>query len=114
MWYAQERFNPVGMVDLATLTGAVIIGLGHEKAGVFSNDDAFCNAFLKAATREGEGAWRMPLGQAYDELLKSPHCRHEERRRSRRRFGHGGAIPAAVRQETRHHGFTLISPVWLR
>ena len=71
MWYAQERFNPVGMIDLATLTGAIIIGLGHENAGVFSNNDTFCDAFLKAAKVEDEGAWRMPLGKAYDDLLKS-------------------------------------------
>ncbi len=71
MWYAQERFKPAAMIDLATLTGAIIVGLGNENAGVFSNDDAFCNAFLKAAKTEGEGAWRMPLGQAYDDLLKS-------------------------------------------
>ncbi|MFT6674414.1 MAG: leucyl aminopeptidase [Sulfitobacter sp.] len=71
MWYAQERFEPAAMIDLATLTGAIIVGLGHENAGVFSNDDAFCGDFLKAAATEGEGAWRMPLGQAYDDLLKS-------------------------------------------
>ncbi|WP_171183521.1 leucyl aminopeptidase [Ruegeria sp. HKCCC2117] len=71
MWYAQERFSPVGMIDLATLTGAIIIGLGHENAGVFSNNDTFCNAFLKSAKAEDEGAWRMPLGDAYDKLLKS-------------------------------------------
>ncbi len=71
MWYAQEKFDPVGMIDLATLTGAIIVGLGHENAGVFSNDDKLANAFLKSAAAEGEGAWRMPLGQAYDELLKS-------------------------------------------
>ena len=71
MWYAQERFEPAGMIDLATLTGAIIIGLGHENAGVFSNDDALCKAFLKAADAEGEGAWRMPLGKAYDDMLKS-------------------------------------------
>ncbi len=71
MWYAQERFDPTGMVDLATLTGAIIIGLGHENAGVFSNNDAFCSTFLRAADAEGEGAWRMPLGQAYDDQLKS-------------------------------------------
>lgn len=71
MWYAQERYKPVGMIDLATLTGAVIIGLGHENAGVFSNDDSFCNAFLKAAKEEGEGAWRLPLGKGYDDMLKS-------------------------------------------
>ena len=71
MWYAQERFKPVGMIDLATLTGAIVVGLGHENAGVFSNNDPLCNAFLRAAAAEGEGAWRMPLGQAYDDLLKS-------------------------------------------
>jgi leucyl aminopeptidase len=71
LWYAQERFKPTGMINLATLTGAIIIGLGHENAGVFSNDDALSAAFLKAASAEGEGAWRMPMGQAYDEMLKS-------------------------------------------
>ena len=71
MWYAQERFNPVAMIDLATLTGAIIVGLGHENAGVFSNDDVLCNALLAAAKHENEGAWRMPLGDAYDKLLKS-------------------------------------------
>jgi leucyl aminopeptidase len=71
LWYAQDRFKPAGMVDLATLTGAIIIALGHENAGVFSNNDDLANAFLKAASAEGEGAWRMPMGQAYDDKLKS-------------------------------------------
>jgi leucyl aminopeptidase len=71
LWYAQERFNPAGVIDLATLTGAIIIALGHENTGVFSNDDAFCDAFLKAAAAEQEPAWRMPLGEAYDKQLKS-------------------------------------------
>jgi len=71
MWYAQERFNPTGMIDLATLTGAIIVALGHENTGVFSNDDGLCEAFLKAARAEGEGAWRMPMGEAYDAKLKS-------------------------------------------
>ncbi|MGB3179189.1 MAG: leucyl aminopeptidase [Albidovulum sp.] len=71
LWYAQERFKPTGMINLATLTGAIIIGLGHENAGVFSNDEALSHAFLKAAGAEGEGAWRMPMGPAYDELIKS-------------------------------------------
>ncbi|SIN98055.1 leucyl aminopeptidase [Vannielia litorea] len=71
MWYAQERFKPAAMVDLATLTGAIIVALGHENAGVFSNDDKFAGAFLKAAEAEGEGAWRMPLGKAYAKQLKS-------------------------------------------
>lgn len=71
MWYAQERFAPCGMIDLATLTGAVIVALGHEHAGVFANDDSLADAFLAAAANEGEGAWRMPIGQAYAKLLKS-------------------------------------------
>ncbi|MEM1373034.1 MAG: leucyl aminopeptidase [Pseudomonadota bacterium] len=71
LWYAQERFEPVGMINLATLTGAIIIGLGHEMAGVFSNSDDLSAKFLKAAGDEDEGAWRMPLSPAYDKQLKS-------------------------------------------
>jgi leucyl aminopeptidase len=71
MWYAQERFAPAAMIDLATLTGAMLVALGHDRAGVFSTDDGLCAAFLKAAEAEGEGAWRMPLGEAYAKLLKS-------------------------------------------
>jgi leucyl aminopeptidase len=71
MWYAQDRFKPSAMIDLATLTGAMVIALGHEMSGVFANDDALADALLKAAAAEGEGAWRMPLGEAYDKLIKS-------------------------------------------
>jgi leucyl aminopeptidase len=71
MHYAQQEFKPAAMIDLATLTGAIIIALGHEKAGVFSNDEDFCKTFLKAAEAEGEGAWHMPLDPAYDDMLKS-------------------------------------------
>ena len=71
LWYAQERFKPTGVINLATLTGAIIVGLGHENAGAFSNDDTLCNKFLKAAGAEGEGAWRMPMGAAYDAKIKS-------------------------------------------
>jgi leucyl aminopeptidase len=71
LWYAQERFKPAGIIDLATLTGACVVALGEENAGVFANDDGLCDAFLSAARAEGEGAWRLPLGQAYDDLLKS-------------------------------------------
>ena len=71
LWYAQDRFKPRAIVDLATLTGAVIIALGHDNAGVFSNDDAFADRFLAAARAEGEGAWRLPLGSSYDKLIDS-------------------------------------------
>ena len=71
LWYAQERFTPCGMINLATLTGAMLVALGHENAGVFSNSDDLAGAFLKAAGSEGEGAWRMPLAPAYDKLIDS-------------------------------------------
>jgi len=71
LWYTQERFNPVGMINLATLTGAMLVALGHENAGVFSNSDDLSASFIKAAGAEGEGAWRMPMGPAYDALIKS-------------------------------------------
>ena len=71
LWYAQDRFAPVGMINLATLTGAIIVGLGHENAGVFSNSDTFSSAFLKSAGSEGEGAWPMPMSPAYDKLINS-------------------------------------------
>lgn len=71
LWYAQERFAPRAMVDLATLTGACVVALGHEMAGVFANDDAFCADFMAAAAAEDEGAWRMPLAASYDRLIRS-------------------------------------------
>ena len=71
LWYAQDRFQPAAVVNLATLTGAIIVALGHEKAGLFSNDDALAEGLLKAAAAEGEGLWRMPLAPAYDEIIKS-------------------------------------------
>jgi leucyl aminopeptidase len=71
LWYTQDRFAPSGMIDLATLTGAILVALGHEKAGLFSNNDRLCSQFLQAAEAEGEGAWRMPLAKPYDALIKS-------------------------------------------
>lgn len=71
LWYVQDRFAPAAIVDLATLTGACVVALGHENAGVFANDDGLCAAFMAAAQAEGEGAWRLPLGPGYDDLLKS-------------------------------------------
>jgi leucyl aminopeptidase len=71
MWYAQERFDPRCMVDLATLTGAIIIALGHEHAGLFSNDDDLAQRLVAAGKAVGEQLWRMPLGDAYDKQIKS-------------------------------------------
>jgi len=71
LWYCQERFAPRCMIDLATLTGAIIVALGHEHAGLFANDDDLAQRILAAAKVTGEGAWRMPLGEAYDKALRS-------------------------------------------
>jgi leucyl aminopeptidase len=71
MWYCQDRFDPRGMVDLATLTGAIIIALGHEHAGLFSNDDTLAQQVIAAGAAVGEKCWRMPLGDAYDKQIKS-------------------------------------------
>jgi leucyl aminopeptidase len=71
MWYCQERFDPRCMVDLATLTGAIIIALGHEHAGLFSNDDELSQHIQAAGASVGEACWRMPLGEAYDKQIKS-------------------------------------------
>ena len=71
MWLAQERHAPRAMIDLATLTGAAIIALGHHNAGAFANDEALARAVLAAAKAEGEGAWRLPLGEGYDDQIKS-------------------------------------------
>ncbi|MDD2869408.1 leucyl aminopeptidase [Neomegalonema sp.] len=71
LWYAQQSFKPRALIDLATLTGAIVVALGSENAGLFSNDDDLANGLLSAARAEGEGLWRMPLGQAYDDKIKS-------------------------------------------
>jgi leucyl aminopeptidase len=75
LYYAQQRFAPKYMIDLATLTGAIIVGLGHEYAGLFSNDDLLSEKLLAAGKVTGEGLWRMPLaplGESYDKNLNSP------------------------------------------
>lgn len=71
LWYAQEKYDPRFMIDLATLTGAIIIALGHEHAGLFTNDDGLAVKIEAAAKATGEGVWRMPLGDAYDKQIKS-------------------------------------------
>ena len=71
LWYAQDRFDPAFSVDLATLTGAIIVGLGHEYGGLFSNDDALATRLLEVGRLTTEKLWRMPLGAAYDKQIKS-------------------------------------------
>ena len=71
LWYAQQKYDPKFMIDLATLTGAIIVGLGHEYAGLFSNDDALCQQLTAAGQATGERVWRMPLDEAYDKQIRS-------------------------------------------
>jgi leucyl aminopeptidase len=71
LWYCQDRFKPRFMVDLATLTGAIIISLGNDYAGCFSNNDELAGNLLEAARTEGEGLWRMPLPDAYNKQIDS-------------------------------------------
>lgn len=71
LWYARDRFKPRLMVDLATLTGAIVVALGHECAGLFANDEELAGQLLEAASGSGDKLWRMPLSEDYDQLLKS-------------------------------------------
>ena len=71
LWYCQDRFKPQFMVDLATLTGAIIVALGHEHAGLFANNDPLADRLIAAGKAVGEKLWRMPLGDAYDKLIDS-------------------------------------------
>jgi leucyl aminopeptidase len=72
MTWAQRTFKPEIMVDLATLTGAMIIALGYEYAGLFSNDDGLADKLTKAGQATGDKLWRFPLGEAYDKQMDSP------------------------------------------
>ena len=71
MWYAQEKFKPQAMVELSTLTGAIIVALGHERAGLFSNNTPLSNKLRAAGALVGEKLWRMPLGPNYDKQIDS-------------------------------------------
>ena len=72
IWWTQETFKPARLVDFATLTGAIIVSLGNEHGGLFSNDDTLADALLKAGRESGDALWRFPLSPAYDKLIDSP------------------------------------------
>ncbi|MGH8734809.1 MAG: leucyl aminopeptidase, partial [Burkholderiales bacterium] len=74
LWYAQQRFRPRFIVDLATLTGAIIVALGKEYAGLFVNDERLANDLLEASAETGEKLWRMPLDKAYDKMIESKNA----------------------------------------
>ena len=71
LWYTQATFKPRFMVNLATLTGAIVVGLGTYQAGLFSNDDTLSAQLIAAGKAEAEEVWRMPLGERYDKDISS-------------------------------------------
>jgi leucyl aminopeptidase len=71
LWYVAKKFKPKFMVDLATLTGAIIVALGTEYAGLFSNNDELSERLTKVGMETGERVWRMPLGPEYDKQIDS-------------------------------------------
>ena len=71
LWYAQDRFKPKAMINLATLTGAVMVALGKEHAGLFSNNDELAGWLIDAGRETGEKLWRLPLGPKYDKMIES-------------------------------------------
>ena len=71
LWYAQQRFKPQALINLATLTGAIVVALGKEYAGLFSNNDELSERLSSAGQATGEKIWRLPLGPNYDKLIDS-------------------------------------------
>jgi leucyl aminopeptidase len=90
LWYAEETFSPRAIIDLATLTGAIIVALGNDVAGLFSNNDELAERLRAAGEATGEKVWRMPLGAAYDKLIDSKFA---DMKNTGGR--HGGSITAA-------------------
>ncbi len=90
LWHVAKKFKPKFMVDLATLTGAIMVALGTEHAGLFSNNDELAERLIKAGVETGEKVWRMPLGPEYDKLIDSQFA---DMKNTGGR--HGGSITAA-------------------
>lgn len=71
IWYAQEKFQPSCVIDLATLTGAIVVALGSTYAGCFANDDQLADRLIHAGNKVNEKLWRMPLHEDFDAMIKS-------------------------------------------
>ena len=74
LWYTQNRFKPRFMIDLATLTGAIMIALGQDYAGMFSNNDKLCAQLDAIGKAEGELVWRMPMNDNFDKMINTPNA----------------------------------------
>jgi leucyl aminopeptidase len=70
--YVQRNYKPSTIIDLATLTGAILISLGHEWAGLFSNNDELAGQLQRVGEESGDKLWRMPLAEPFDRLIDSP------------------------------------------
>ena len=90
LWYVAKKFKPRFMVDLATLTGAIMVALGTEYAGLFSNNDELAERLTKVGLATGEKVWRMPLGPEYDKQIDSQFADMKNTG-----VRHGGSITAA-------------------
>ncbi|WP_421693194.1 leucyl aminopeptidase [Aestuariivirga sp.] len=90
LWYIQDRFKPRFMIDLATLTGAIMVALGKEHAGLFSNSDELSQRLSEAGYATGEKVWRMPLAPEYDKIID-----HDVADVKNTGGRHAGAITAA-------------------
>ena len=90
LWYIQDKYKPQFMINLATLTGAIIVALGTEHAGLFSNNDELSQKLLTAGVETGEKVWRLPLSPSYDKLIDSKFA---DMKNTGGR--HGGSITAA-------------------
>jgi leucyl aminopeptidase len=71
LWYVQDKYKPRFMIDLATLTGAILVALGQEYAGMFSNNDELAQRLSAAGEATGEKVWRMPVAPAFDKMIDS-------------------------------------------
>ena len=71
LWYAQQKFQPKKIVDLATLTGAIIVSIGQEKAGMFSNNKDFADELTELGLKVGEEVWNMPVDDSYEKDIRS-------------------------------------------
>jgi leucyl aminopeptidase len=90
LWYVKDRFKPKFMIDLATLTGAIMVSLGQEYAGLFSNDDKLSKRLVQTGEETGERVWRMPLGPEFDKMIDSKFA---DMKNTGSRYG--GSITAA-------------------
>ena len=74
LWYTQKRFKPKFMIDLATLTGAILVALGQDYAGMFASDETLAQQLTEVGEAEGEKVWRMPMNDNFDKMINTPNA----------------------------------------